>query len=112
MAKMTVEFDTETKTFTAAVDGRAVPDVRYAEVRPSWDKDDEYRCSFVTSSKDESTGISEIRQLCASGTGPAKAALASGAGRASEDFPGFVEVPSPAENQAVRAVAALFGYKG
>ena len=47
MAKMTMEFDTETKALTAAIDGVPVPDCRMVEAYPSWDEPAKFCCSFV-----------------------------------------------------------------
>lgn len=109
MAKMTVEFDTDTKKMTAAIDGKAVENVRAAEVYPSWDKDDEFRCVFVTRATDEGSGITEIRQLMASESKSAKAAVAAGTGVPSADFSGFVEVRDTSESKAHLDIAAAFG---
>lgn len=114
MAKMTVEFDTEAKTFTAAIDGKTVDNVRAAEIYPSWDKDGEYRCTFVTKATDADTGITEVRQLFASETKAAQQALARKDGKAypSADFPGFVEDrDTRAESKFHKDVADAFGCK-
>jgi hypothetical protein len=111
---MTVEFDTDSKTFSASVDGKAVPNVRAVEISPSWEADDEFRCMFATKSTDEDSGITEIRQLFASKSKQADLALARKDGKAfpSADFPGFVEDRmSPTPNSLSAAVAALFGCK-
>lgn len=110
MAKMVVEFDTETKKMSASIDGKPVDNVKAAEVYPSWDKDDEFRCVFVTRATDEKTGITEVRQLLASETPRAKAAVKAGEGVPSAEFPNFVELKSdPDADKVVRGIAAMFG---
>jgi len=110
MAKMTVEFDTDTKKMTASIDGKAVEHVRAAEVYPSWDKDDEFRCVFVTRATDEKTNITEIRQLVAAETNRAKAAVKDGSGVASAEYPGFVELKTdPDADKLTKSIAAMFG---
>ncbi len=109
MAKMVIEFDTDTKSFTATVDGTAVANAVGAEVYPDWSNDDNYRCNIIARSKDEGTGITEIRQLMAAFTGQARAALKAGAA-ASADFPGFVDVRDTASaSKAHKDIAAAFG---
>lgn len=103
MAKMTVEFDTETKTFSAAVDGVAVPNAVGAEIYQTYDN--EFRCAFMARSKDEGTGITEMRHLFASIDPRGKADASA---EASPDFPGFVTVTD--DLSPVQAgIAALFG---
>lgn len=103
MAKMSFEFDTETKQMSASIDGKAVPNVAVVQAYPSYsDEGDEYTCSFMTRYKDETTGITETRHICASA-----APLAV----ESEEFPGFYELRDGAETKFELDVADCFGVR-
>lgn len=113
MAEMLIKFDTETKKFSATVDGKAVANAVGAEVYP-WsfgdkEEDNEWRCSITAYKRDEATGISETLRLCASQTADAAAAKKAG-GTPSSEFPGFVEVVDK-NSKAEAAIADLFGCK-
>jgi len=101
MAKMSVEFDTESKVFAATIDGKKVPDVMMVEIRPSWEDEGKYSCAFMTRSTDEKTGIHEMRHIYASQTPAAKAAVVAGEAKESAEFPGFVDAKSSEKSNAV-----------
>ncbi len=113
MAKMNFEFDTETKQFTASVDGTSVPNAIGVSINRSWDDDDEFQCVIIASKKDETTDITEIRQLIASQTlaGKELAAKKDGKSFPSKDFPGFVESRDTSHSKACLDIQAAFGCK-
>jgi hypothetical protein len=107
MAKITVEFDTNSKEMEVAIDGTAVENVTYVSIRPSWNDDDEYCCEVSTRVKDEEHDFSTMTTLCASESIGSKVEGAV----ASTRFEGFVERSAPEHTQLSKDVAAFFGKK-
>lgn len=107
MAKMTFEFDTIEKTFSASIDGAAVPGAVGAEVYPNWDDDKTFTCTVIARKQDEASGITEIRRLLA---GEKDKAGAVKRGVASDSpFKDFV-LTVDAQNDKFRSdVAKFFG---
>jgi hypothetical protein len=110
MAKMTIEFDTEAKSFTANVDGVAVANAIGAEIYATWDDEEKYRCNIIARTKDDKSGITEIRQLMASVTGQAKSAVKAGTATQST-IPGFVETREVI-SRVEQEIASAFGCAG
>jgi hypothetical protein len=66
MAKVTCEYDTLTKEFSVMVDGVQLQDVECVEFYPMPDDEDDYPVCIEMVKKDEATGLTEMRKLCAS----------------------------------------------
>ncbi len=72
MAKINLEFDTETKDLSVKIDGVDVPNVISVELYPGsldgYDVD-EYRCSITTQMMDEEKDINTFTRMSASAKG-------------------------------------------
>lgn len=112
MAKITIDFDTETKGLNVAIDGASVENVRCIDICPKhspydygYDKDDdedEYCVHIETVMKDEATDIYHHHRMVASDV------LDEHGFAPSEKFPGFVE-SSRKGNPLHSAIASFLG---
>jgi hypothetical protein len=85
VAQIAIAFDTATKKMVVTIDGKAVENVTEAQVYPSWDDPEEYRCMVMTRSADKDSGITTMTMLMAEETKAGKSGQASA-------FPGFTQV--------------------
>lgn len=97
MAKISMSFDTVSKELSVEVDGVAVADCTGINIFPSWDDEDEYRCSIMTCKEDEANDMRILTNLVAHKQEGSRSSL---------QYPGFMEA-SP--QSASAKLSDLFG---
>lgn len=108
MAKITLEYDTNTKEMALAIDGTPVENVSSLSIYQSYSDEDEFCLNITTVSKDEDHDLRTYTQLMASETAAAREGLQRGTACVSTDFPDFVVARSTAENRVHADIAAFF----
>lgn len=110
MAKITCEFDTQSKDLTVAIDGKAVDNVIGVNFYPrGYDGDgDDYSCAVTTKEHNEDEDIKTYTNLIASETAQAKDMVQKAQASESEQFPGFVAAKDTSKSKAHQDIAGFF----
>lgn len=90
MAKVAVSFDTNDKTLSVTIDGKAVADVYGVDIYRCFDTDSEYRCSIMSETKDPVHDMYTQTRLYASKSTEAK--LLSATASESKEHAEFIVV--------------------
>lgn len=104
MAKITAEFDTNSKELSVSVDGKAVDNIYAFTVDKCYD-DDGFCCSLMTLVKDEQNDTRTVTRMVASQSRDLPAIASQAV--ASVEYPGFVQVVTAGQHSI--NIPSLFG---